>query len=243
MKGSKETRLHLGCGETYLDGYTNIDYPQSEHTVASVKADEYKDLRTLSYPSGTIDEIRNHHVLEHFSRGETLGLLINWRRWLKVGGILFMETPDFEESARDFLEADEKSRDSIIRHIFGSQEAAWALHYDGWYEEKYRRVLGELGFEIIKIIKTRNNVSKKLNYKLDGVFDALTKITPGVVRDKVGIITTPNILCIARKTSKEINETEAAEKILHTYSLGKEKNSKNMLQVWIRQMEGVLNKK
>ncbi len=88
-------KLHLGCGEEYLDGYVNIDYPASEHSVMRVKADRYADIRTLTYPDNSVDEIRMHHMFEHFERGEALQLLLRWRRWLKPGGILLIETPDF----------------------------------------------------------------------------------------------------------------------------------------------------
>src|SRR6185295_12103863 len=115
-------RLHLGCGETYLEGYVNIDFPSSEHTIAHIKADKYADLRTLEYGVETVEEIRNHHVFEHFNRGEALGLLIKWRTWLKPGGILMIETPDFEESARELLNVPLEKKGPLIRHIFGSQE-------------------------------------------------------------------------------------------------------------------------
>jgi hypothetical protein len=30
-QSGKPLRLHLGCGQTKLAGYVNIDYPSSEH--------------------------------------------------------------------------------------------------------------------------------------------------------------------------------------------------------------------
>ena len=41
-----------------------------------------------------------------------------------------------------------KIKQGILRHIFGSYEADWAYHYDGWYEDKFHRILSSLGFEV-----------------------------------------------------------------------------------------------
>jgi predicted SAM-dependent methyltransferase len=146
-------KLHLGCGQRYLDGYVNIDYPPEKHTVMEFKVDEYADITKLSYPHESIDEIRLHHVFEHFSRPVALALLCRWRDWLKVGGILRIETPDLMKSvfmlANPLLSFDTKQQ--VVRHLFGSHEADWAVHWDGWYEEKYRRYFGNLGFDRLTI--------------------------------------------------------------------------------------------
>lgn len=39
----------------------------------------------------------------------------------------------------------------ILRHIFGSQEAAWGLHWDGWSKDKFSYFLEKVGFEISSI--------------------------------------------------------------------------------------------
>ena len=60
-------KLHLGCGQQYFEGYRNIDFPLTQHTVQTKSvADEHADLTSLRYPAGSIDEIRLHHVFEHF---------------------------------------------------------------------------------------------------------------------------------------------------------------------------------
>lgn len=143
-------RLHLGCGEKYLEGYVNVDYPPDEHSVqVSSPADLHADITELSYESASVAEIRLHHVFEHFDRATALRLLIDWYGWLEEGGTLVIETPDFEAGARRFLKRRRLSdRGKVVRHIFGSQEASWAFHADGWYEEKFRQVLDALGYEV-----------------------------------------------------------------------------------------------
>jgi FkbM family methyltransferase len=96
-------RLHLGCGETLLPGYVNIDYSREQHNVMTVKPDMAADITSVDFPERTVDEVRLHHVFEHFNRVVALGLLIRWQRWLKPGGRLVIETPDFEHEVRAFL--------------------------------------------------------------------------------------------------------------------------------------------
>lgn len=143
-------KLHLGCGEQYLPGYVNIDFPPDHHTAQQrAVADIFTDLTSLDYPAGTIEEIRSHHVFEHFDRPAALALLTRFCRWLCVRGRLVIETPDvlgsFGQVLGDELTFEQKQ--AVMRHIFGSHEASWAVHCDGWYGEKFVRVLGAFGFE------------------------------------------------------------------------------------------------
>ncbi len=96
-------RLHLGAGEHLLPGYVNIDYPSEYHNVMKVRPELAADITTLTFPPHSVDEVRLHHVFEHFNRVVALGLLIRWHRWLKGGGRLMIETPDFEGETRSFL--------------------------------------------------------------------------------------------------------------------------------------------
>lgn len=143
----RRVRLHLGCGETYLRGYVNVDYPASEHPVmTALRPDVEGDLTTLAYPPESVAEVRSHHVFEHFRRPTALRLLIDWYGWLEDGGLLVIETPDFERSLRAFLDGPAAGRGVLVRHVFGSHEADWAVHCDGWYRDKFEHVLGALGY-------------------------------------------------------------------------------------------------
>ncbi len=142
-------RLHLGCGENHFSGYVNIDFPPSKHSVQQIQgADAFADITRMRAKPLSLDEIRSHHVFEHFSRPVALALLCAWHDWLKVGGKIHIETPDFEASLRLLTNAKTTYADKqiIIRHLFGSHEASWAVHCDGWYKEKFQHILQELGF-------------------------------------------------------------------------------------------------
>jgi FkbM family methyltransferase len=142
-------RLHLGCGEQYLPGYVNIDHPPSEHQVMQPKADCFADLTELQFPPGSLDEIRLHHVFEHFNRVTAIALLIRWQTWLKVGGKLHIETPDLIGSARTLLsDASYKVKMGVVRHLEGDQVDRWAYHIGQWFPERFERDLGALGFDV-----------------------------------------------------------------------------------------------
>jgi predicted SAM-dependent methyltransferase len=141
-------KLHLGCGERYLDGYRNIDQPPASHTVQTRSvADEHADLTSLRYPAESIDEVRLHHVFEHFPRPIAMALAASWRSWLRPDGVLHVEVPDFERTARSVLRpfASRSRRLVGIRHLFGSHEAPWAVHWEGWTEQTLKEVFRACG--------------------------------------------------------------------------------------------------
>jgi predicted SAM-dependent methyltransferase len=154
---NKLIKLHLGCGERYFDGYVNIDYPQDHQTIIKSKADKFCDILDLHYKPNSIDEIRLHHVFEHFDRPTAIALLCKWRTWLKPGGLLRIETPDAEACYKmmisPFLSFDAKQQ--VNRHLFGSHEASWAVHWDGWYKDKYKITLEKLGYNDLKFVKNK----------------------------------------------------------------------------------------
>lgn len=146
-------RLHLGCGETRLPGYVNIDYPSDAHNVMAVRPDFEADILGLRFPDGTVDEVRLHHVFEHFNRVAAYGLLVRWHRWLKPGGVLHLETPDTVGCAREVADASlpYALRLRSLRHMEGDQTASWGYHVGHWFGERFRHTLERLGFSGVTI--------------------------------------------------------------------------------------------
>jgi len=186
----KPLRLHLGCGQRYFDGYINIDYPPSKHTVqTSSVADVFGDITRLDFPQQSVDEVRIHHVFEHFSREASLAMLIKWHKWLKIGGKICIETPDFEASIKLLCEQEYsyEQKQSVLRHIFGSHEADWAIHKDGWYREKFQHVLSALGFEDINFShsswQTTRNITVTANKQQHTNIECLREIAKVLLRN------------------------------------------------------------
>ncbi len=234
MEKEPAIKLHIGCGEKYLEGYVNIDYPQSEHSVMKVRADVYHDIRTLSYTDNSVDEIRSHHLFEHFERAEAVAILMRWRRWLKQGGKLVIETPDFYGCAAAYASAlTQKRRMELGRHMLGSQEAPWAVHYDFWDAPKFEYVFGKCGFEKV-VIKTYQNAVAQHFPKVP-FLNMAGNFLPASFYKKRGGHKLPNVVAVARKGNAVIDEHAVAREILSQYLVGKEGNA--MLSVWMGQFE------
>jgi predicted SAM-dependent methyltransferase len=205
-------RLHLGCGGTYLEGYRNIDLPPSEHGVQEeIRPDEYADITRLDYPPASVDEIRLHHVFEHFDRPTAIRLLIDWRGFLRPGGTLRIETPDFKRCAQAFVvRPGSAARMKLLRHMFGSHEAAWAVHQDGWYAERFRSHLETLGFENLRF-------------------------------DRSSWRGTYNITVTAARGRDELSRDELlrrAEQLLSQSLVDQSESERKILEVWMRAVRG-----
>ena len=92
-------------------------------THPSSRPDVEADIVSLDAPDPTIADVRLHHVFEHFERAVALALLVRWFEWLEPGGVLTVETPDFERCVDDFTHRTPDEQALILRDVFGSQEA------------------------------------------------------------------------------------------------------------------------
>ena len=149
LRPTRDARLHLGCGDVRLSGYLNVDLPGGGRDRPG--PDLEADVRRLHCPSDSLAEIRLHHVFEHFDRVEALALLLRWYEWLEPNGTLVVETPDFDTCVAAYQRSGEDERALILRHLFGSHEADWAVHRDGWSAARFRNVLEPLGYEIVDV--------------------------------------------------------------------------------------------
>jgi len=135
-------RLHIGPGNTYIPGWTNVD------VFSNVKADIYSSALALPYDRETFDLIYVSHVLEHFTRHFVLSALTHWRDLLRSGGILRLAVPDFEAICLYYL----KTRDlkSIMGLLYGGQENMLNIHYVGFDHYILTEMLEKVGFNEVR---------------------------------------------------------------------------------------------
>jgi len=201
-------KLHLGCGERYLDGYVNIDLPLSAHSVQKISmADLQADILRVRYSAGTVDEVRLHHVFEHFPRPVACALLASWYSWLTPGGKIRVEVPDFRKTSRVMLDPQASFKEFGVaeRHIFGSHEAGWAAHYEGYTPDSLTRFIESYGFKVKEFMEN--------SYK--GTY---------------------NIEIIAEKSGRELSKTELdsiTEKYLKNFLVDESESELRMLSVWM----------
>jgi hypothetical protein len=155
LRPPAEAHVHLGCGDVRLPGYLNVDLPPAQGVASGTsRPDVEADVLSVACPARSLAEVRLHHLFEHFDRATALALLLRWYGWLRPGGYVTIETPDFEACVDGFAGRTPQQQSVILRHVFGSQEAPWAEHLDGWSPRRFREVLGELGFVGVQTSRT-----------------------------------------------------------------------------------------
>jgi len=83
-------QLHLGCGKRCIPGFVHVDLDDFPHI------DYRSPIDSLPmFGDDTVDLIYCCHALQYFDRVQTPGVLREWRRVLKPGGVLRLAVPDF----------------------------------------------------------------------------------------------------------------------------------------------------
>ncbi len=141
---------------TTVDRYYQHDESQAtlEHGPGRPQfcvVDRYGAVDALPVTPGTAAEIRTVQVLEHIDMKEAPRVLRHWYDVLAPGGLIHLDVPDFEETARQLLaQPDEAAKDWYYRLIYGSQKNAFAYHRNGFSPARVERLLKDAGFREIR---------------------------------------------------------------------------------------------
>jgi predicted SAM-dependent methyltransferase len=118
-------RLNLGCGAKRLDGFINVDLADGAYKVQpDVVCDAFGPL---PFATATVDEVHAYHVAEHCYRWQIEGVLSEWTRVLKPGGLLVLELPCLDKVIHIFKIAAEMRKPPPVNLTM------WGLFGDpGW---------------------------------------------------------------------------------------------------------------
>lgn len=128
-------KLNLGSGNCPIDGYINLD---------GFKKDS---IFPLLYDIGTISEIRASHILEHFGHTESIEVLADWIGRLKLGGVLKIAVPDFDDLIRRYNLGEKLNFEGII---MGGQTDELDYHKSIWTTSKLRMIMERFGLKNIQ---------------------------------------------------------------------------------------------
>jgi len=162
------TKLHLGCGEIYLEGWVNVD-GHKEH-----RADMYFDFsRSFPIASESMDAIVSQHAIEHTNLKGGIVFLGESYRVLKTGGKIRISCPDLETLVNDYIESKQSGYNTFWKHFnqderdrFGFETPCqhvndamngWGHQYIYDFDDMYLR-MQKIGFKNI-VKKTATDMS------------------------------------------------------------------------------------
>lgn len=136
----KGVKLHLGCGDYWFEGYTNIDMNVYGGT------DMLWDIRKgLPYQSEVVEIIECYEVLEHMNKDEAYLILEDWKRVLIPEGIVKISVPDMDGLIKIY----ESNKKRAIEMIYGLEDHPH--HKQGFTVETLRSLFEDHGFRNIEI--------------------------------------------------------------------------------------------
>ena len=156
--------LNVGCGERtfkeYPEGYKciNID----ERDLSNV--DKVMDVRRLEFPDEHFDYILASDIIEHFPISETKNILKEWKRVLKIGGIIEFRMPTFKEICRRYIDGEHDAKLTSWL-LFGGQEYPGNFHYVGFDREWFSSICATCGLEEKGYENMDNNLQLKVRRK------------------------------------------------------------------------------
>ena len=151
FRGRMDLKLHLGCGDDYIEGLTNIDGNFRR------RAELWLDLRNdLPFSDNSATLIYSSHMLEHLYPEQALSLLREVHRVMAPQGTFRLALPSFEHG----LEIVHQREKSEWPRKFASPEAQ-AINYlfcDGQHKYAYCREIVEVmcqqaGFREVEFVE------------------------------------------------------------------------------------------
>ena len=142
-------KLHLGCGDKFLEGFIHVDIDEKDH-IDFPKT----DLRELPFELNSVDLIYSCGNLEYYDQEELPIILKEWCRVLKHGGILRLSVPNFDSIIKVYLNNGKNIHgEGILGPIFGKwklNNGKYIYHKTVFNFDSLEKHLINAGFEDIR---------------------------------------------------------------------------------------------
>jgi len=154
------TKLHLGCGSAYKEGWVNID-------LDAPSADIQRDLtQPLPFGDGSVSFIFTEHFVEHISRPQAVEFFVECRRVLREGGVLRVSTPNLRFLCECYLKGNITEWGDVWGpnsgcNLMNEGMRSWGHTYV-YDREELHKVLAEAGFAHIRSVGWRESAHSDL---------------------------------------------------------------------------------
>lgn len=124
LKANKNggVRIDIGVGDAPAPGYLHVDIQQKYHV------EVIADCRKLPFDTNSLAEVRNAHVIEHFTRMEVDPIIDEWIRVLKKDGLLRIICPDFKKICSKYINGEIDIQQALL-WTYGGQLDQYDYHY------------------------------------------------------------------------------------------------------------------
>ncbi|MEA3497426.1 MAG: methyltransferase domain-containing protein, partial [Campylobacterota bacterium] len=141
--------LNVGAGER-----TFINYPTKEYRCINFDERPLKDIdivgdvKDLSgFKDEEFDFILASDIIEHFPIKQTEGILKEWKRVLKKGGIIEFRLPNLEAICKQYIKS--KNARNISWLLYGGQTYSGNFHYVGFDRAFFKEECSKVDLEEI----------------------------------------------------------------------------------------------
>jgi predicted SAM-dependent methyltransferase len=132
--------------------------------------DVKSDALRLPFKDEVFDEIYASHIIEHFDFIKGFDVLSEWRRVLKTGGKLTVETPDFLGLCRRFINESEEGRVNLYAHIFGNPWSPTNMHKFLYTASQLKWTLDQVSFKnVVTVEALRYPGGSDINLKMEAI--------------------------------------------------------------------------
>lgn len=138
-------KLHLGCGDNLLPGWSNVDFNGWKGVIS------HNLTKPLPVKENSVSFIFTEHFIEHIDRKEGVVFLSDCYRVLKPNGVLRLSTPNLKTLVNQYLGPYQESYapfGSTTCQYLNTGVRAWGHQFIYDYEEM-ELALKEAGFQTI----------------------------------------------------------------------------------------------
>jgi hypothetical protein len=158
----KKKKLHIACGDVYLDGFENLDivgrvihYGQPNPNLTTLgnyyidrapgKKREtiidkrFDPLKKWDYADGSVDTIAIICALEHFPFKDAEWIIKEAYRVLAAGGTLMVDVPDLKKQVELYID---KDPEWCMELIYCNHKDKYSIHHWGYTRKTLKKLLG-----------------------------------------------------------------------------------------------------